>query len=91
MAPAPSSPQLDAPAPAAPLPPELLPAQEAIDRGDFRQARTLLAAIRAGSPGTEVASAARTLQAATESDPWALRFGLIATGVLALLVGAYIL
>jgi hypothetical protein len=75
----------------APLPTELAPAQAALDRGDFRQARQLVAAILAADPSPEVATAARALQAVTENDPWALRFGLIAAGVLALVIGAYIL
>jgi hypothetical protein len=89
----PVSPSPTASAPPPPLPPELAPVQAALDRGNFRQARQLLTAILAGdpAPSPEVASAARALRAVTENDPWAVRFGLIAAGVLALVVGAYIL
>jgi hypothetical protein len=81
-----------APAPA-PLPPELAHAKAALDRGDFRQARQLLTAVLAAdpAPSPELAAATRGLLAVTENDPWAVRVGLIAAGVLALVIGAYIL
>lgn len=75
----------------APLPPALRPAQEAIDRGDFRRGRALLVQVQASDPGAEVAAAARALKLATDNDPWAVRFGLLAMGLLALVIGAYIL
>ena len=77
--------------PAPPLPVELEPAKQALDRGDFRQGRSAIEAVLASNPSAEVAAAARELRSATENDPWAVRFGLAAVAVLALMVGAYIL
>ena len=73
------------------VPPALQPAKAAIDRGDFRQGRRLIIDVLAGNPSAELAAAARDLQSATENDPWAVRLGLAAVTVLALVVGAYIL
>jgi hypothetical protein len=78
-----------APAPAPP-PEELLPALAAFERGDFRQARLLVAALLAGSPTPEVAAAARALEGRMAPDPWAIRVGLVALAVLALVAGIYI-
>ena len=89
--PAPPPPSSELPAPPAPLPPELLPAQQALDRGDFRRGRELVSAVLAGNPAADLASSARALLAPTEVDPWAVRLGLIACGLLALVIGAYIL
>lgn len=79
----------DAPA-EPPLPPVLAPARAAFDRGNYRQARALVASALASDPSPEVAGAARTMMAAIENDPWAIRFALIAAGILALVIGAYV-
>lgn len=85
-----SEPAAPTAAPAAPAPPELAPALALFDRGDFRGTRAAVAALLASSPSPEVAAAARALQARTESDPWALRIGLVALGLLALVIGIYV-
>lgn len=74
-----------------PLPPELETAGAALERGDFRQARRLITEVLATNPPEPVSSAAHDLQRSTENDPWAVRLGLLAAAVLALVVGAYIL
>jgi hypothetical protein len=87
----PGSKSAQAPAPEPP-PAELLPALAAFERGDFRRARRLLAALLpsgdAGSP--EVTAAARALEARMAADPWAVRVGIAAAAVLALVAGTYI-
>jgi hypothetical protein len=59
------------------------------DRGDFVGARQ--AAERALATGTaEEQAAARALLGRLAPDPWALRFGLLALAVLALITGLYV-
>jgi hypothetical protein len=76
--------------PEAPPPPEALrPALALFERGDFRDA-TASARALLSSPDAEVQAAARALLARMASDPWALRFGIAALALLALLVGIYV-
>jgi hypothetical protein len=79
-----------APPPAPPPPPELQPALAAFERGDFRAATAACQALLASPPSPEVAAAARALLARMAPDPWALRFGIAALALIALLVGIYI-
>ena len=71
-------------------PPELEPALAAFERGDFLAARRSIAQILAGNPGPELAAAARELAARLEIDPWAVRAGVIALALLALVTGIYV-
>jgi hypothetical protein len=87
--PAPTSKPSSAPPP--PPPPELVPAETAFDRGDFRAARTLTDQLLATPPSPDVEAAARSLQARMAIDPWAFRIALIAAAVLAVIIGAYVL
>jgi hypothetical protein len=80
----------DAPATVAPPPTELASALALFERGDFRGARAEASAIVALHPRPEVETAARALLARIAPDPWALRFGLLALALLALVVGLYV-
>jgi hypothetical protein len=73
----------------APPPPELLPALARFERGDFRGAAADAAALLAAQPGPEVESAARTLLARVAPDPWALRLGLLALTLLAMVAAIF--
>jgi hypothetical protein len=75
---------------AASPPPELAGPTALFDRGDFRGARAQLDALLTSRPTPEVESAARALLARLAPDPWALRFGLLALALLALVVGLYV-
>lgn len=74
-----------------PHPPELDPAWALFDRGDWRGAAAEIAALLASNPPDEVAAASRALAARMAPDPWALRVGLAALGLLALLCVLYVL
>jgi hypothetical protein len=67
-----------------------MPALEAFERGDFLAARRLLAEILAGNPRPDLAAAARELSGRLEIDPWAVRAGVIALALLALVTGIYV-
>ena len=77
--------------PPPPPPPELVPAETAFERGDFRAARRLSDQLLAGHPSAEVESAARSLQSRMAIDPWAFRIALISAAVLFAIIGAYVL
>jgi hypothetical protein len=80
----------DQPAPEAAPPPEaLLPALAKFERGDFRGATTLATALAAHAD-PEVQVAARALLARMAPDPWALRLGLLALTLLAILTAIYL-
>jgi hypothetical protein len=74
-----------------PPPPELVPAESAFARGDFRAARALTDQLLSAHPSPEIEAAARALQARMAVDPWAFRIALAAAGVLAVIIGAYVL
>lgn len=78
-----------APAPPPP-PPELVPAHTAFERGDFRSATSLARAVLAASPPKELEAAARELLARMAPDAWAIRLGIAALALLALVAGLYI-
>jgi len=78
------------PAPPPPPPPELVPAETAFQRGDFRAARQLTDQLLAAQPSPEVEAAARSLQARLSIDPWAFRIALIAAALLTVIIGAYV-
>jgi hypothetical protein len=73
-----------------PPPPELEPALAAFERGDFFTARRSIAKILAENPGPELAAAASALATRLETDPWAIRAGVIALALLALVTGIYV-
>jgi hypothetical protein len=73
----------------APPPPELLPALARFDRGNFRGATAALSALLAGQPAPDVAEAARALLARMAPDPWALRLGLLAVTLLAIVTAIF--
>jgi hypothetical protein len=77
----------DAPAP--PPPSAVLPALEQFQRGDFRAATATLEALLATRPEPEVETAARALLARMAPDPWALRFGLLALALLAIVATVF--
>ena len=89
--PAPESAAPAAPPAAPPPPPELLPAETAFQRGDFRAARQLTDQLLAGHPSPELESAARSLQSRMAIDPWAFRIAVISTALLAVIIGAYVI
>jgi len=70
-------------------PPELLPALARFERGDFRGASAEAATLLTGQPSPELAAAARALGARMAPDPWALRFGLLALTLLAIVVAFF--
>lgn len=72
-----------------PDPPQLHAALAAFDRGDFALTRRLLQPL-AGHPDAAVATAAERLSRRLAPDRWALRFGLAALALLALVVGLYV-
>jgi hypothetical protein len=78
------------PAPTPP-PPELVPAQTAFERGDFRAARHLSDQLLSSHPSPQLESAARALQSRMAIDPWAFRIALISAALLFVIVGAYVL
>jgi hypothetical protein len=78
------------PQPPPPPPPELEPALSAFERGDFLATRRSIAQILAGNPGPELAAAARELSGRLEPDPLAVRAGVIALALLALVTGIYV-
>jgi hypothetical protein len=78
---APPSPAEGPPPP--PPPPALLPALARFERGDFRGATALARALLADAD-PEVQGAARDLLARMAPDPWALRLGLLALALLAI-------
>ena len=77
--------------PPPPPPPELVPAETAFERGDFRAARALTDQLLASTSSPEVEVAARSLLSRMAMDPWAFRIALVASAVLALIIGAYVL
>jgi hypothetical protein len=79
----------EAPPPPPPPPAALLPALGRFERGDIVGATTETRALLA-DPDPEVQEAARDLLARMGPDPWALRFGLLALGLLVLLVLVYV-
>jgi hypothetical protein len=89
-APAGAAPAAKTAAPPPPPPPELLPALVLFDGGDLRGADAAARALLAGKPAPEVEEAARGLLARLAPDPWALRLGVLAAGLLALLCGLYV-
>lgn len=76
--------------PAPPPPAELGPALSHFEAGDFRSAHATLAALRRSDPAPEVAAAATALAAQLAPDPWAVRVGLLALGLLALVSSTYL-
>jgi hypothetical protein len=79
----------EVPAPAPPPPAALLPALASFERGDLVAAAAQAGPLRE-SADPEVQAAARDLLQRMAPDPWALRFGLLALGVLVLLVVVYV-
>ena len=77
-------------APPEPPPPELVPAWERFEAGDFAGARRELRRLLATQPTPSVAAAARVLSARLDVDPWALGAGLFALAVLVVVTGAYL-
>jgi hypothetical protein len=74
---------------APPAPPaEVLPALALFERGDFRAASAAVAPLLA-HPIPEVQSAARALLARMAPDPWAVRLGLLAVTLLALVAAIF--
>ena len=71
-------------------PPELVPAETAFQRGDFRSARQLTDQLLTAHPSPEVEAAARSLQSRLSIDPWAFRIALIAAALLTVIIGAYV-
>jgi hypothetical protein len=85
----PPAPAAGVPAEAAPPPPELLPALARFERGDFQGAAAAATALLASQPGPEVETAARALLARLAPDPWALRLGLLALTLLAIVAAIF--
>jgi hypothetical protein len=65
-------------------------ALELFERGDFSSARREIERVLAANPGPEVAGAARELTGRMAVDPWAVRAGVIALALLALVTGIYV-
>jgi hypothetical protein len=78
------------PAPEPPPPEALEPALACLARGDFAGARAAAERVLRGQPTPEEAAAARALLDRLAVDPWALRVGVAAVFVLALLVARYV-
>ena len=76
-------------APPPPPPAALLPALAAFERGDFRAAGEQAGALLA-DPDPEVQAAARPLLGRMAPDPWAIRLGLLALTLLALITGLFV-
>jgi hypothetical protein len=79
----------DPPAPPPPPPAALLPALALFERGDFPAAGRAAQAL-AGDADPEVAAAARALLARLSPDPWAVRLGLLAVILLAVVAAVYV-
>jgi hypothetical protein len=73
-----------------PTPPELIPALASFERGDFRGATAAATALLAGQPAPELADAARVLLARMAPDPWAVRVGLLALTLLAIVAAVFV-
>ncbi len=86
----PPLPESSPPAPPPPPPAELEPALALFERGDFLATRRTLQALLGENPRPEVAAAARALLGRLEPDPWAVRAGVIALALLALMTGIYV-
>jgi len=70
---------------------EIAPAAAAFERGDFQATRAQLRKLLATEPPEPVALAARKLLDRMAPDPWAMRIGIGAAGLLALVVLLYVL
>jgi hypothetical protein len=70
-------------------PAEVRPALARFERGDFRGATADLDALLAAQPASDVAAAAHALADRMAPDPWALRFGLLALTLLAIVVAVF--
>jgi hypothetical protein len=87
----PTAPSAEAAPPAveATAPPaEILPALASFERGDFRGASASVAPLLT-HPTPQVQSAARALAARMATDPWAVRLGLLAVTLLALVTAIF--
>jgi hypothetical protein len=85
-----SDPAPPAPPAPPPPPPQLAPALALFERGDFLSVRREVARILASNPTPELAAAARELAARLEVDAFAVRAGVIALALLALVTGIYV-
>jgi hypothetical protein len=82
------TPTAEAPPPPPP-PAALLPALARFERGDYVGA-TAAATALASDADPEVQEAARALLARMAPDPWAIRVGLLALTLLALVAGLFV-
>ena len=84
-------PQLPSPAPSEAAPEPVRPALAAFERGDFAAAAATAGALLASDPSPQVQAATRALLDRLAPDAWAQRLALLATALLALLIGLYVL